>query len=303
MPEKNNNSVTHTTPADREIVISRVFDAPVELVWNAWVDPKQVAQWWGPIGFTTTIQKMEVRPGGIWEHTMHGPDGADYPNKSQFVEVVKHERIVYTHGGGKEGGKGAHFTATWTFEPDGDKTTLTIRMVFDTAEDRNFVVKEYGAIEGGKQTLGRLAEKLAATPIVMERVFDAPIDEVWSAITDIEKLRTWYFPQLSGFKTEVGFEFDFTMEHEGKKFVHLCKVKEVVAGKKLAYSWRYAGYPGDSLLTFELSAEGSKTKLKFTHEGLETFVPEEHPEMARKNFVMGWTHFITKALPQFVEQK
>src|SRR5271156_6753607 len=91
---------------DREIVITRIVDAPRELVWEAWTDPKHVAQWWGPRGFSTTIEEMDVRPGGVWRHTMHGPDGTNYPNKSVFTEVVKHERIAFSHGGGKKGGPG-----------------------------------------------------------------------------------------------------------------------------------------------------------------------------------------------------
>ncbi len=147
--------------ADREIVIARVFDAPRELVWRAWTDPQHVVNWWGPTGFTTTIEKMDVRPGGVWKHVMHAPDGTDYPNSSVFREVVKPERIVFSHGGGKEGGPGVHFTATWTFEAlAGNQTRVTIRMVFDSAADRDVVVREYGAIEGGKQTLGRLADYL-----------------------------------------------------------------------------------------------------------------------------------------------
>ena len=84
----------------REIVISRIINAPRERVWGAWTDPKQVVNWWGPNGFSTTIHEMDVRPDGVWRHTMHGPDGKDYPNKSIFVEVVKPERIVYKHAGG-----------------------------------------------------------------------------------------------------------------------------------------------------------------------------------------------------------
>jgi uncharacterized protein YndB with AHSA1/START domain len=146
--------------AEREIVISRVFDAPLEMVWDAWTDPKQVVQWWGPRGFTTTIHEMDVRPGGAWRQTMHGPDGANYPGKSVFSEVVKPERIVLTHSGGKEGGRVVNFKSTWTFEAEGDQTRVTIRMVFDSAEARGFVAKEHGAIEGGKQTLRRLGEYL-----------------------------------------------------------------------------------------------------------------------------------------------
>jgi uncharacterized protein YndB with AHSA1/START domain len=151
-----------STTRDREIVISRVFDAPRDLVWEAWTNPKHVVNWWGPKGFTTTIQVMDVRPGGTWQHTMHGPDGTDYPNKSIFKEVVKPERIVYSHGGGRKGAPGVHFEATWTFDAEApNKTKLTMRMVFASAGDRDTVVNEYGAIEGGKQTLARLEEYLA----------------------------------------------------------------------------------------------------------------------------------------------
>jgi uncharacterized protein YndB with AHSA1/START domain len=147
--------------AGREIVIARVFDAPRELVWQAMASPEHVVHWWGPRGFTTTIEEMDLRPGGVWKHVMHGPDGANYPNKSVFTEVVKPERIVFSHGGRREGGPGAHFEATWTFDAlDAGKTRVTIRMVFPSAADRDFVVREFGAIEGGKQTLERLAEHL-----------------------------------------------------------------------------------------------------------------------------------------------
>jgi uncharacterized protein YndB with AHSA1/START domain len=118
--------------------------------------------WWGPNGFTNTIETMDVRPGGVWKHVMHGPDGTDYPNKSVFVEVVKPERIVYSHAGGKEGGPGAHFEATWTFEAlEKNKTRATGRMVFASAAERDHVAREFKAVEGGHQHLGRLAAYLA----------------------------------------------------------------------------------------------------------------------------------------------
>lgn len=146
---------------DREIVVSRVFDAPRELVWAAWTDPRHVVHWWGPNGFTTTIEKMEVRPGGEWVHVMHGPDGTDFPNNSVFTEVVEPERICFIHGGKKKGDPEVQFEATWTFEALGNNTRLTIHMVFPTAADRERVVRDYGALEGANQTLARLAEYLA----------------------------------------------------------------------------------------------------------------------------------------------
>lgn len=155
-------------PEDHEIVITRTFAAPRELVWQAWTDPKQVVKWWGPNGFSTTIKKMDFRVGGVWEHVMRGPDGVNYPNKSTFKEIVPLERIVYSHGGGRETGPGASFMATWTFEDvEGGKTKLTGRMVFPSQDARDFVVREFGAIEGGEQTLGRLHDYLGTIPIVI----------------------------------------------------------------------------------------------------------------------------------------
>ena len=146
---------------DREIVITRVVDAPRELVWQAMTDPRHIVHWWGPRGFTTTIEEMDVRPGGVWKHVMHGPDGTDYPNHSVFTEVVKPHRICFSHGGARKGGPEANFEATWSFEAkETGQTEVTIRMVFPSAADRDKVVKEYGAIEGGKQTLERLSEHL-----------------------------------------------------------------------------------------------------------------------------------------------
>jgi uncharacterized protein YndB with AHSA1/START domain len=149
--------------SDREVIFTRVFDAPRELVWEAFTDPQQVVKWWGPTGFTTTNHAMDVRPGGIWRHTMHGPDGTDYANECKFIAVVKPERLVYVQSGGKADDSGMPCEVTWTFEPTLDgKTKLTGRMVFPSAEVFAHVAKTYGVIEGGKQTLERLAAHLSA---------------------------------------------------------------------------------------------------------------------------------------------
>jgi uncharacterized protein YndB with AHSA1/START domain len=288
--------------ADREIVISREFDAPRELVWKAWTDPEHVVRWWGPKGFTTTIETMDVRPGGVWKHVMHGPDGADYPNKSVFTEVVKPERIAYSHGGGRKGGPGVRFEATWTFEAvDDGRTRLTIRQVFASAADRDRIIKEFNAVEGGQQTLARLAQELARVPVVVARTFDAPINVVWRAITDTDRLRAWSFADLESFRPEVGFQTQFTVRKNGKDYLHIWEVTEVVPGRKIAYRWKFGGLPGESLVTFELAAVGDTTRLTLTHEGLETFQPESHPELARGNFLKGWTQLIGSSLADFLE--
>lgn len=145
--------------ADREIVISRLLDAPREKVFQVWTTPDHVAKWWGPSVFTNTILVMDVRPGGIWRFIMHGPDGVDYPNRIDFIEVVPLERLVYSHR--DDGGADTvHFHVTVTFEDEGGQTRLTMRSLFDTAAERNRVVDEYGAIEGGRQMLERLVEFL-----------------------------------------------------------------------------------------------------------------------------------------------
>jgi uncharacterized protein YndB with AHSA1/START domain len=146
----------------RQILIDRILDAPRERVWQAWTDPTQVIHWWGPRGFTTTIERMDVRPGGVWKYVMHGPDGTDYPNQCTFIEVVPPERLVFTHGGGARGQQSAQFESTWRFEALGGGTRIVIDMRFRSAADRDHVAQRYGAIEGARQTLQRLAEHLEA---------------------------------------------------------------------------------------------------------------------------------------------
>ncbi len=139
-----------------------------------------------------------------------------------------------------------------------------------------------------------------AEAVVFERTFNAPVGRVWKALTDVEEMRQWYF-NLKQFKAEVGFEFEFVVEHEGTTYHHLCKVTEVIPQKKIAYTWRYKGHEGDSLVTFELFAVGNETRLKLTHQGLETF--PKTAAFARKNFEAGWTAIIDSELKQFLEGK
>ena len=145
--------------AAREIVLTRVFDAPRDLVFKAFTDPKHIGLWWGPNGFTTTTHSMDVRPGGAWRFVMHGPDGTDYPNKVVYGEVVRPELLSWAHGADDDGPPLFH--ATVTFEDVGGKTRVTMRSIFPTAAVRDRTVKEHGAIEGGRQTLERLAQYLS----------------------------------------------------------------------------------------------------------------------------------------------
>ena len=139
-------------------------------------------------------------------------------------------------------------------------------------------------------------------PIVIERTFDVKSSVIWKALTDQNEMKKWYF-DIADFKPEVGHEFEFTgIGEDGvTAYVHLCQVKEVIEGKKLSYSWRYKGYEGNSLLTFELFDEGSKTTLILTHTGLESFQEHLYPVFAKKNFVQGWTYFMEEGLPKYLD--
>jgi uncharacterized protein YndB with AHSA1/START domain len=140
--------------AEREIVISRLIAAPRELVFEAFTDEKHISNWWGPDGFRTTTYEKDVRPGGTWRFTMHGPDGTDYPNKIVYTEVVKPERLVYEHS--DDGKTNDHrFLASVTLTEEAGKTRVTLRTIFATAE-QCAAVKKFGAVEGGQQTLARL---------------------------------------------------------------------------------------------------------------------------------------------------
>src|ERR1700743_1336144 len=141
---------------------------------------------------------------------------------------------------------------------------------------------------------------MKAEPFVIERTYNAPVEKVWQAITDKDKMKQWYFT-LEEFKPEVGFEFRFTGGSEEMQYLHICRITEVIPQKKLTHTWQYDGYPGESFVTFELFDEGdNQTKLKLTHAGLETFPAMK--DFARESFAQGWTYFIGKSLLEYLEK-
>ena len=145
-PVKENKSLT----ADRELIISRLLNAPVDLVWDVWTDPEHIKNWWGPDGFTNTISTMDVKKHGEWNLIMHGPDGTDYKNKSVYKEIIKNKKIVYEHLSAPK------FTATIKFDAQGEKTMLTWHMLFESKEQFIQVVKTFKADEGLRQNTEKL---------------------------------------------------------------------------------------------------------------------------------------------------
>jgi uncharacterized protein YndB with AHSA1/START domain len=143
------------TASDREIVVKRTIEGPRRLVFDAFTDLRHLRQWWGPNGFTTTTRSFEFQPGGVWDFIMHAPDGTDYPNRIEWREIVPPERIVYFHG--ESDNDPDAFVSTVTFVDRGNATDVTLSALFKTKEQRAEAIERFGAVEGGNQTLGRLA--------------------------------------------------------------------------------------------------------------------------------------------------
>lgn len=136
--------------------ITQTFKAPVELMWNVWTNPEHIVNWWGPTGFTTTINKMDFTEGGEWNLTLHGPDGTNYPNRSTFKEIIPLKKIVFEHFN-------PHFITTVLFEAKGEETQVKWKLLFDTEEMRDTIIKAHKADEGQKQNLERLEQYLSKT--------------------------------------------------------------------------------------------------------------------------------------------
>ncbi len=186
-----------------EIRLTRVYDAPVKAVWDAWTDPQQVAQWWGPRGFTITTHSKDLRPGGHWNYTMHGPDGTDWPNTTTYLEVEKYAKLVYDHGATET--TPPLFQVTVLFSEQRGKTKMEMTMKLDSpdaAQRTREVIKKHG----GNSTWDRLAEFVAKEQTGKEkffinRSFDVPIDVMYEMWTDPRHIEKWMPP--TGFEMKI----------------------------------------------------------------------------------------------------
>lgn len=142
--------------SDREVMFTRVLDAPRELVWKVWTDPQHLHEWWGPVGFTTTTHEFSFIEGGVWRSVMHGPDGTDYPTRIFFREITPPARLVYDNGWDLPGAP-LDFSVVCDFVAEGQRTRFSLRMTFQDAVACRTAVERYGILEGGTQTLDRLA--------------------------------------------------------------------------------------------------------------------------------------------------
>lgn len=274
--------MTYNSPqtADREIVITRLLNAPRELVFDLWTDPNHLGRWWGPRGFSVTTQELKATPGGRWKFTMLGPDGSSYEGTLLFSEVIRPQRLRFDH-------QLCESDVTVTFEPEGEKTRLTMHMVFASPEQRDEKAK-MGVTEGGNQTFDRLEEELAFLepgqhPFEITRTFEASRELVFQIWTQPEHLRHWWGPK--GCKIEVYrldlqpggiFHYSMQMPDGGKmwaKFIY----REIQPPKRLVFLNCFANAEAEtipvpfsdtwpretlSVITFEENGKGTSVRIR-----------------------------------------
>ena len=238
--------------ADREIIQQRVYDAPRDLVYEAWTRPDYVDRWFGPRGFVSQTTAMDVRPGGEWHWMMRSAEHGDFPNRARYREVVPGERLVYDHDAGVDDDpKGFHVTVT--FVSIGAKTEVTMRCRFTTAAARE-AANKYGAVEGGQQTMARLAEALDAAgagDLTITRTVAAPRDRVWAAWTDPAQLGEWWGPkglglEVRSFDLRPGGLFHYAMIPPGAAppMFGRFQFREIVAPERLVWINSFADAQG-----------------------------------------------------------
>ena len=302
-----------TPTKSNEIKITRLYDAPVKAVWDAWTDPAQAAKWWGPRGFTITTHSKDLRVGGHWEYTMHGPDGTDYPNYATYFEVEKQAKLVYDHGAAGEG-EPPMFRVTALFSEVKGKTKLEMSMAFSTPavaeEMRKFIKKA-----GGEGTWDRLGEYLAKEStgkevFIINRAFDAPIDVMFDAWTKPEHMVKWSGPtgsEMKFIKADVrpGGSGFYVMTLGDVKMYGKTQYIEVRRPDRIVYTQQFCDenekisrhpmaptWPETMLTHVKLTEEGpQRTRVTVTWEVHGAATPEEIATFVqgRAGMTQGWT--------------
>ncbi len=296
-----------------EIRITRIFDAPVQAVWDAWTDPEQVGQWWGPRGFTLTTHSKDLKPGGHWHYTMHGPDGVDYPNKTHYFEVEECAKLVYDHGGNDD--QAPLFRVTVFFSEVRGKTKMDMSMALPTPEaadeTRKFIKKA-----SGDSTWDRLAEYLEKEAagkeiFVINRSFEVPLELMFEMWTNPKHFSQWLAPtgfEMHFIKSDIrsgGHTFYFMTDNKDVKFYgraeylkiekpgcivytqQFCDENEKVSRHPMAPIW-----PETMLTTVTLTEEApDRTRVTVTWEPHGVTTPEELENFVKLkgSMTQGWT--------------
>ena len=310
--------------AANELELTRIYDASVEMVWDAWTDPDQVAQWWGPRGFTITTHSKDLRAGGSWIYTMHGPDGVDYPNSTKYFEVDTHHRLVYDHGGNDD--RPPLFRVTVVFTDVGGRTRMDMRMTLpspEAAQETKLFIKE----AGGNSTWDRLAEYLESESshrdvFVINRTFDAAIDTVFDMWVDPRHLAHWLRPTGSTMRfitpdVREGGSSVFAMSDGASSMYGRLAYVAIERPDRIVYTQQFCDergnisrypvvptWPETMLTTVILVAERpNRTRVTVTWEVCSAATREERETFsdAKGSMTQGWTGSFDK-LEEYLEE-
>lgn len=296
-----------------EIYIERIYEAPVKMVWDAWVDPKQVAKWWGPRGFTITTHSKDVRTGGHWKYIMHGPDGINYPNHTQYLEVESYSHMVYDHGGNED--QPPMFRVSVKFIDIDGKTRMEMTMALATVEAAA-ATKKFIKKAGGNSTWDRLAEYLEMESkkqdvFVINQTFDAPLNLMFEVWTDPEHLSHWAGPtgsKIDYLRAEIkpgGSAFYFMTGDGDTKMYGKANYLEVVKPHRLIYNQIFCDenekitrhpmaptWPEALKTTVSFESEGAdrtRVNLKWEVAGEATSIERETFNQAKAGMSQGWS--------------
>lgn len=299
--------------SSNEIKITRVYDAPVKTVWDAWADPEQVGKWWGPRGFTLTTYHKDMRTGGSWRYTMHGPDGTNYENTTKYLEVVPYEKLVYDHGGHEDRPPLFRVTVLFT-EVGSGKTKMEMTSTLPTAEAAT-EMRRFIKQAGGESTWDRLAEYLekestGAEKFVIARAFDAPITTMFELWTDPKHLARWSGPKGSSMDyiecdIRPGGGVFYTMGMGNGKMYGFAHYLEIEKPRRIVYTQQFTDenkkvirhplsptWPETVLTTVCFDEEGAdRTRVTLTWRPFGAVTPAEWETFskAKSGMTQGWS--------------
>lgn len=309
-----------------EIYITRIYNAPVKMVWDAWTDPEQVKQWWGPRGFTLTTHSKDLKPGGRWIYTLHGPDGVDYPNNTLYYEVETHRKLVYDHGANET--QPALFRVTVFFTELKGQTKMEMTMSLETSEAAE-QIKKFIKQAGGNSTWDRLAEfvekKTTGTDkFVINRSFKVDIETLYNVWTQPEHIRQWLAPtgfSMTYLNSEIkpGSTVRYYMDGpNGLRMYGRAHYIELKKPEKIVYTQVFTDandhisrhphaptWPETMLTTIELVQEDDQhTRATITWEvyGQASQAERDTFASARAGMTLGWTGSLDK-LENYLESQ